>query len=312
MHVQVIETLARHLSHWAFHPAFPELAHLPLLRLRKLAKSLPVERFRTALRALVVALESQADLVTQHRARLPCAPSNTDAVAGFMADEALREQVGVCMAHLVGLLPGKTCTHAGGRAVWWGWRVESTTQTRRTTAHATVQAYVACMHACMVQRLLSGMLHACTSHIRLQHAWQTLICAATVCLQAPLARFTAQLAQRAAQKQAMLQQQDEGAHGDGSTAPGGRSLRRRRLQPHGGDESASAQEDPVLQERSKGRRKAAQGPDLARAQLAQPDSLPLPVFEVSGHAVLASPDLHCLVYGSAQQLPACRGCIQKA
>ena len=66
--MQVVEALARHLSHWAFHPAFPELAHLPLLRLRKLAKGLPVERFRAGLRALGVALETQADLVTQHRA----------------------------------------------------------------------------------------------------------------------------------------------------------------------------------------------------------------------------------------------------
>ncbi|KAK9791168.1 hypothetical protein WJX73_004155 [Symbiochloris irregularis] len=89
---QVIEALARHLTHWAFSPAFPELSHLPSLRLRKLAKTLPVERFRGMVKALIVAVEAQATLVTQHRAELACAPTDVEAVAQFMADPALREQ----------------------------------------------------------------------------------------------------------------------------------------------------------------------------------------------------------------------------
>lgn len=92
---QVIGALAQHLSHWAFSPAFPELAHLPLLRLRKLCKSLKVERFRAALRKLVVACESQLTLVMEQRARLNCAPADTAAIAAFMSDPALREQVGL-------------------------------------------------------------------------------------------------------------------------------------------------------------------------------------------------------------------------
>lgn len=94
----MLQAISQHLSHWAFAPSFPELAHIPLLRLRKLAKILPVERFRTSLKSLVTAVESQAVLVTQHRDALTCAPTDAQAMAGFMADKGLRAQVGLCAA----------------------------------------------------------------------------------------------------------------------------------------------------------------------------------------------------------------------
>lgn len=44
--VQVMELLADHLSQWACHVSFPELAHLTTLQLRKFVKATPVDRFR--------------------------------------------------------------------------------------------------------------------------------------------------------------------------------------------------------------------------------------------------------------------------
>ncbi len=43
---QVLEILAEHLATWSCSVAFPELAHVPLLHLRKFAKACPVDRFK--------------------------------------------------------------------------------------------------------------------------------------------------------------------------------------------------------------------------------------------------------------------------
>ena len=91
--MQVMECLGQHLEHWAFSPAYPELVHLPLLRLRRLVKTLKVERFRAALRSLVTAVESQAALVTQHRSGLACAPTDAAAITAFMTHACVREKV---------------------------------------------------------------------------------------------------------------------------------------------------------------------------------------------------------------------------
>lgn len=43
---QVVEVLADHLAQWSCSVAFPELAHVPLLHLKKFSKACPVERFK--------------------------------------------------------------------------------------------------------------------------------------------------------------------------------------------------------------------------------------------------------------------------
>lgn len=48
--VQVMELLAEHLGQWATSVAFPELAHLPLVQLRRFAKTVAVERFKAQVR----------------------------------------------------------------------------------------------------------------------------------------------------------------------------------------------------------------------------------------------------------------------
>ena len=41
-----MELLAEHLGQWATSVAFPELCHLPLVQLRRFAKTVAVERFK--------------------------------------------------------------------------------------------------------------------------------------------------------------------------------------------------------------------------------------------------------------------------
>lgn len=55
------------LAQWAYSPAFPELAHLPLRALRRFQKATPVNKFRKAAAALVAAAERNAAWVAQKR-----------------------------------------------------------------------------------------------------------------------------------------------------------------------------------------------------------------------------------------------------
>ena len=45
-----MELLGEHLGQWACSCAFPELAHLPLVQLRRFAKTVAVERFKAQVR----------------------------------------------------------------------------------------------------------------------------------------------------------------------------------------------------------------------------------------------------------------------
>ena len=54
---QILELLTDHLAQWGCSIAFPELAHMVLLQLRRFAKSSPVERFRRHTRALIEAID---------------------------------------------------------------------------------------------------------------------------------------------------------------------------------------------------------------------------------------------------------------
>ena len=92
-HVQVLELLAEHLAQWSCSIAFPELAHLPLLHLRKFAKQCKVERFRTSSRALADALERNMAFVTQRRQQVDFSPKDVAQVKAFLQAEAAANQV---------------------------------------------------------------------------------------------------------------------------------------------------------------------------------------------------------------------------
>lgn len=89
---QVLELLAEHLGQWACSIAFPELAHLPLLHLRKFGKQCKVERFRTSSRALADALDRNMAFVTQRRLQVDFSPKDTAQVNMFLQEESAANQ----------------------------------------------------------------------------------------------------------------------------------------------------------------------------------------------------------------------------
>lgn len=57
MHTQVVELLTEHLAQWSYSPAFPELSLLPVLNLRRFAKTTKVDKFRKKVKALLDTIE---------------------------------------------------------------------------------------------------------------------------------------------------------------------------------------------------------------------------------------------------------------
>ena len=97
-----MELLGEHMGHWSCSIAFPELAHLPLLHLRKFGKQCKVERFRTSSRALADALERNMAWVTQRRVQVDFSPKDTAQVNSFLQEESAANQVGQSLALMRG------------------------------------------------------------------------------------------------------------------------------------------------------------------------------------------------------------------
>ena len=77
----------------------PEMAHLATVQLRRLLKQLPVERFRTAIRTLVSALEASCASVLAARSAQPFKLSDAAALQAFSA------AVGIEQVSSAALLP---------------------------------------------------------------------------------------------------------------------------------------------------------------------------------------------------------------
>ena len=87
-----LDVVADALAQWAYHPALPELAHLPVRELRRFASAAP--RFRKAAAALADAAARNADWVARARDGADFAPKDwapkaapPGPVAGFLAAE---------------------------------------------------------------------------------------------------------------------------------------------------------------------------------------------------------------------------------
>lgn len=84
---RVLSILADHLEQWAYHPAFPELCHIPLKRLRRFVKTTPNPGFRRKAQSLVAAAERTNEWVARRRDDAEFAPRDMKAVEAFLADE---------------------------------------------------------------------------------------------------------------------------------------------------------------------------------------------------------------------------------
>jgi nucleolar complex protein 2 len=90
----VLDIVADALAQWAYHPAFPELAHLPLRELRRFGQATASPRFRRAAATLADAAARNADWVARARDGADFAPKDwapkadvPSAVASFLATE---------------------------------------------------------------------------------------------------------------------------------------------------------------------------------------------------------------------------------
>jgi nucleolar complex protein 2 len=79
-----MELLASALALEARCPAFPELAHLPTLALKRFAKASPVERFRAQAKLLLDAVDTNAKFVGARRDAAEFSPKDTDQIAAFL------------------------------------------------------------------------------------------------------------------------------------------------------------------------------------------------------------------------------------
>ncbi|GAB4817038.1 hypothetical protein N2152v2_004084 [Parachlorella kessleri] len=89
---QVVELLADHLSQWSCHVAFPELAHLTLVQLRRFCKATPVDKFRRPVRQLVDVIERNVAFVGRARDSVEFSPKDASQVAAFLAKEREAKQ----------------------------------------------------------------------------------------------------------------------------------------------------------------------------------------------------------------------------
>ena len=95
--MQVVELMAQHFARWAGSPSMPEMAHLATVQLRKLLKQLPAERFRTAIRTLVTALERSCSTVLAARSSRPSKLSDAAALQAFLAAVKAGGELCICM-----------------------------------------------------------------------------------------------------------------------------------------------------------------------------------------------------------------------
>ncbi|GLI62328.1 hypothetical protein VaNZ11_004935, partial [Volvox africanus] len=84
---QVLELLSDHLATWSCSVAFPELAHVPQLHLRKFIKGCNVDRFRRAAKQLLDAVQRNVTWVGAARDRVDFGPKDQAKVQAFLRDE---------------------------------------------------------------------------------------------------------------------------------------------------------------------------------------------------------------------------------
>eukprot|EP00249_Psilotum_nudum_P022093 c28368_g1_i1 orf=229-2787(+) len=83
----VIEQLVGHLAQWSYAIAFPELALVPLLRLRRFLKETKVDRFYRQIKQLIDQIETNIEYVTRTRDGVTFAPKDVSSVSSFLQSE---------------------------------------------------------------------------------------------------------------------------------------------------------------------------------------------------------------------------------
>ncbi|XP_030542863.1 nucleolar complex-associated protein 2 isoform X2 [Rhodamnia argentea] len=82
-----IELLCTHFDHWSYHISFPELATVPLIRLRKFYETTTNEVFRRLVKRLIDQVELNVDFVRKKRDEVAFSPKDQQSVESFLQCE---------------------------------------------------------------------------------------------------------------------------------------------------------------------------------------------------------------------------------
>lgn len=79
-----IELLAGHFAQWSYHISFPELATVPLIRLKKFHETSTVESFKRVLKRLIDQVDQNVAFVQKKRDEVPFSPNDHTLVESFL------------------------------------------------------------------------------------------------------------------------------------------------------------------------------------------------------------------------------------
>ncbi|XVF23676.1 hypothetical protein REPUB_Repub13aG0059900 [Reevesia pubescens] len=83
----VIELLAMHFAQWSYHITFPELATIPLIRLRKFHEATTIESFRRVVKRFIDQVEENIEFVQRKRDEVAFSPKDHQSVESFLQFE---------------------------------------------------------------------------------------------------------------------------------------------------------------------------------------------------------------------------------
>ncbi|XP_012086517.1 nucleolar complex protein 2 homolog isoform X2 [Jatropha curcas] len=82
--LSAIELLAVHFAQWSYHISFPELATIPLIRLRKFHEITTTESFRNILKRFIDQVEQNIEFVRKKRDEVAFSPRDQQSVESFL------------------------------------------------------------------------------------------------------------------------------------------------------------------------------------------------------------------------------------
>ncbi|KAL3523458.1 hypothetical protein ACH5RR_016292 [Cinchona calisaya] len=82
--LSAIEQLSVHFTQWSYHISFPELATIPLIRLRKFHQSTTTESLRRMVKRLIDQVEQNVDFVQKRRDEVAFSPKDHQSVESFL------------------------------------------------------------------------------------------------------------------------------------------------------------------------------------------------------------------------------------
>lgn len=85
--ISAIEQLSSHFLQWSYHISFPELATVPLIRLKKFCLSKTKERLYCAIKHLIEQVEKNVDFVQKKRDEVAFSPNDHHSVETFLQFE---------------------------------------------------------------------------------------------------------------------------------------------------------------------------------------------------------------------------------